>query len=286
MHLLQVKNQAFGIATNISGANIPKGVQGVLGMAGQGLSRFHAKPFWQNLPLNQSLFSIYIRGANHNNHTIPFDGVLSLGNMDHDMFVGPLNYLPTVSANSWSVNFSGINVSNHIIKVATHTKALIDTGTVLIGGPRDAIEDFYRQFDGATEIKSEPGFFSFPCSSTPVVYLAFGNTQYKLKPADLILSEAKYEPDNQDERPDSDDFKCVGSVFATDDGDPWMIGGSFLNNVYTVFNNEDPRQIGFAPLNSRSYKSEVIPVGLPSSATSLLPTHWIFVCLIAVVQLF
>jgi len=282
---LSVEKQVFGIATNISDTNIPKGVQGVMGMAGHGLSHLHTKPFWQNLHLNQSLFSIYLKGAIHDNHTIPSDGILSLGTMDPNMFNGPLNNLPTLSPDSWTINFSGINVSNHIIKMGANTKALIDSGTILIGGPRDAIEEFYRQFKGATEIKNEPGFFSFPCSSTPDVYLAFGNAQYKLKPADLILNEAQYAPDDQDGRPDSDDFKCVGSVFATDPGDPWMIGGSFLKNVYTVFNNEVPRQIGFAPLNARSYESEILPVGLPSSSTSLSPAHWIFVCLITVAQL-
>jgi len=282
---LKVEKQVFGIATNISGTNIPDGVQGVMGMASQGLSQFHNKPFWQNLPLNQSLFSLYLRSADHNRSEPPSsDGVLSLGTMDRNMFSDPLNYLPTANDDAWSVNFSGINVSNHIIQVSADTNALIDSGTVLIGGPRDAIEEFYRQFDGASEIDDEPGFFSFPCVSIPDVHLAFGNAQYQLKPADLILKEARYVPDDQDERPDSDDFKCIGTFFATDPGDSWMIGGTFLKNVYTVF-NQGTRQIGFAPLDTPSYQSKSLPTGLPSGASFLFPTFWLFASFVVIASL-
>ncbi|WFD22122.1 cathepsin D [Malassezia equina] len=283
----KVENQTFGIATNISDANIPQGVQGVMGMAGQRLSRLQATPFWQNLPLNRSIFSIYLKSMNQSGiSAVPSDGILSLGTMNESMIAGPFNNLATVNPDTWSVPFSGINVSNHIVQVPFNTNAVIDSGTIMVGGPRNAIEEFYSQFDGASEIRGEPGFFSFQCASVPQVYLAFGNAQYKLKPADLILSEAQYAPDDRDGQPDSDDFKCVGSFFAMDAGTSWIVGGSFLKNVYTVFNNEMPRQIGFAPLNAKTFESEVLPVGLPSNARLLSPSHWILACFVAALYIF
>lgn len=269
---LQVPGHKFGVATNISGTNIPKGIEGVLGMAGQDISQMQATPLWHSLELSENLFSMYMKGKSQGNlGNSSSDGTLILGAMDPHMFVGPLNQLATTSDDTWTIPFSGINVSNHIIHVPKNTDALIDSGTVLVGGPRSAIEKFYEYFEDAKEIHDQPGFYSFPCSLTPTVYLAFGDSQYKLDSADLLMNDAHYAPDNPHEQPDADDFRCVGTFFAMDaNQESWVIGDAFLKNVYTVFDDGPKRQIGFAPLQVES-QSQMLPTGLPSKALRLAP---------------
>jgi hypothetical protein len=43
---------------------------------------------------------------------------------------------------------------------------------------------------------------------------------------------------------------CVGAIVSMDfpPQDPWLVGDTFLKNVYTIFNQTHPPQVGFATL--------------------------------------
>ena len=73
--------------------------------------------------------------------------------------------------------------------------------------------------------------------------MAFGGKAWPTNPKDMNLGPIS-----------SGSSVCAGAIFALDigggGGDPtWIIGGTFLKNVYSVFRSQ-PAAIGFAELSS------------------------------------
>jgi hypothetical protein len=75
------------------------------------------------------------------------------------------------------------------------------------------------------------------CSTTVTVALSFGGNTWPISPNDFKLTEIS-------------SGQCLGSVFifsATANSPAWIVGDTFLKNVYTVF-RANPASVGFAQL--------------------------------------
>lgn len=118
-------------------------------------------------------------------------------------------------------------------------RAAIDTGTTLVGGPSSIISAMYAQIPG-----SQPGtgqyenYYLYPCSTQVNVTLSFGGRSWPVSSDDFQLMEVS-------------STLCLGAFFELDTrgGTPdWIIGDTFLKNVYTVF-RYNPPSVGFATLS-------------------------------------
>jgi cathepsin D len=125
--------------------------------------------------------------------------------------------------------------------------AAIDTGTTLIGGPTADVTRFYSQIGGQPYPQS-PGYFTYPCNPPPQVSLSFGGQNWSISPDDFLLGQVSTR-------------MCVGSIFAVDlvPSNPtfqpsWIIGDTFLKNVYSVFRSSPP-SVGFAQLSPLAISS-------------------------------
>lgn len=85
------------------------------------------------------------------------------------------------------------------------------------------------------------GYWQYPCSTDVESSLQFGGLSYKLSNADFNLGSFT-----------SDTSMCTGAFYEMDlsSSSPlqWIVGASFLKNVYSAF-RYNPSAIGFAALS-------------------------------------
>lgn len=89
----------------------------------------------------------------------------------------------------------------------------------------------------------------FPCNTDVDVSLTFGGQSWAISPVDFNLG-----------RVDSNG-NCLGGIFSLEAqsssssrgsgpaSPEWIVGDTFLKNVYSVFRYQDPRAVGFAELS-------------------------------------
>jgi cathepsin D len=97
--------------------------------------------------------------------------------------------------------------------------------------------------------------FHLACSTTVNVALSFGGQTWSISPADFKSQQVS---SNQ----------CLGAIFTfgtstANVGPAWVIGDTFLKNVYTVF-RANPASVGFAALASDA-QSLVVQAGVPTA---------------------
>ena len=112
-------------------------------------------------------------------------------------------------------------------------------GLSLMFGPVAGVKAVY-DLAGAQLFDPENGFYSFPCNSPPIIAFNWdGGVNWAISPENISLGETV---------PGSG--QCVGALRALDLGlgkDVWLLGDSFMKNVYTAFSFDDST-VAFAPL--------------------------------------
>ncbi|KZT40650.1 acid protease [Sistotremastrum suecicum HHB10207 ss-3] len=161
---------------------------------------------------------------------------LFLGGVDDKLVGGDFTTVPVTQPGFWQVEMDSANVNGQA--VVQGISAIVDSGTTLIVGDSKRVSEFYNAIEGAKDASATfgPGFFSFPCSSSPSVSLTFGGTAFDFSNT-FSLGPAQ--------QGSSD---CIGGVIASDTGiDGWITGDVFMSNVYTAF-SFDKTTVSFAPL--------------------------------------
>ncbi|KZV73516.1 acid protease [Peniophora sp. CONT] len=253
-----VHSQSFAGVTSISGivANLGSNA-GILGLAFQNIAVSGASPLWETLiaagELSSPEMSFYIkRYASIATSPTQLDpgGTFTLGGTNSSFFKGDIEFNafpPHVIPSAWMQLVSGMTVNGQQVDLANvpNNYAIIDTGTSLLGGPAAAVEAFWTQIDGAFALGgTNLGYWIYPCATEIDVTLAFGGTAWPISSGDMNSGQYGPVPGY-----------CVGSFFDITFGnapDPdsasWIIGDTFLKNVYTVLRAGDNPAIGFAQL--------------------------------------
>ncbi|KAI0335064.1 acid protease [Cubamyces sp. BRFM 1775] len=269
-----VNPQTFLLAEQMTSGLLDGDVSGIMGLAFEALASTNAVPFWQALA-NGGQFAtpeISFWLARHLDDVNPPDeqagGVMTLGGTNSTLFTGDIEFIPLTTTTGgptfWMLEMSGATVQGKTVSIPTGDAALsaIDTGTTLIGGPSDAVRAIYEAIPGSAEVPSMQGFFQYPCSTDVQVSLAFGGKSWPISSADMNLGRISAS-------------MCVGGIFdlslgsdvSGGGGNPvWVVGDTFLKNVYSVFRS-NPAAVGFAQLSDAAGGSSGTPTNIPGSAT-------------------
>lgn len=116
--------------------------------------------------------------------------------------------------------------------------SVIDTGTTLIVAYAPQVRQFYAAIPGSKDASATfaQGFYTFPCASTQRVSLTFGGKAFSIDPDLFNLGRlSARSPD------------CVGAIVAASGISFWVVGDTFLQNVYSTFDLGNNR-VGFATL--------------------------------------
>uniref|UniRef100_A0A0M3K6X3 Aspartic protease 3 (inferred by orthology to a C. elegans protein) n=1 Tax=Anisakis simplex TaxID=6269 RepID=A0A0M3K6X3_ANISI len=146
---------------------------------------------------------------------------------------GQLVWVPLLVQSYWLIQLDAVTVNG--VVVSNSIGAAVDTGTSLIIGPTNAINQLFSQI-GVSQ--GNDGNNNLDCSlqnSLPDVVFTFAGMDFILSSSDYIIQ--------------FDDGTCT---VAFDGGDPtastgpiWILGDAFIGRFYTVFDRGNA-QVGFA----------------------------------------
>jgi len=202
-----------------------------------------------------------------------------MGTTNSSLYTGQIDYQSLESVDSsnpsyWSLPLRSLSVNSASVSLPSGSSPLaaIDTGTTLLGGPATEVAALYALIpNSAPGTGLYQGYYTYPCSTSVNVALSFGGQTWSITPSDFQLSQIS-------------NSQCLGSIFIFSAGDPnsisngpsWVIGDTFLKNVYSVF-RANPASIGFAALASDA-QALVTQQGLPTPtigyvSASVTSTH-------------
>jgi cathepsin D len=176
---------------------------------------------------------------------------LTCSGVDESRFTGEINYIPKLGGNAnftshWAVPLDSISLKGKPLDfVKPGTPAILDTGATLLLGPEADVEKFYSSIPGADKdflfsLLSGTTVYSIPCNTTSATFdLSFkiGGIDYPIHESDFYFLKAPLNTGGS---------FCIGSVMGSA-LDFWLLGDTFLKNVYSVYRLEPP-SVGFAKL--------------------------------------
>ncbi|KAJ7489164.1 acid protease [Mycena latifolia] len=250
MGSFSTSSQGFLLVEDLTDGLVTGSVSGLIGLAFQGLSETQAVPFWQALINNNQLTSPEMafqltRSQSDNDEP---GGTFTLGGTNSSLFTGNIEFINLVDSSTptfWLLSVSAVTVQGKPVSISTGNSALaaIDTGTTALGGPTDAVEAIWAAVPGASS--AGQGFFQFPCSTSVQITLSFGGKAWPINSDDINLGQIE-----------EGSSMCVGAIFdltggsdAASGAPSWVVGDTFLKNVYSVF-RQNPMSVGFAQLAS------------------------------------
>lgn len=230
---------------------------GIMGLGFQAIASTQALPFWQGLLNGNQLSSpemsfALARLVNVNN--VPTEapgGTFTLGGTNTSLYTGDIEFLDLAGSPSfWLLSLKSLTLGGNALPIATGNSALsaIDTGTTLIGGPTADVAAFWKAVPNSAPVQGMDGLFSFPCSTQLDVAMSFGGKTWPISSLDMNLGAI----------PEASD-QCLGGIFdlsqgsnaGSGNGPSWVVGDTFLKNVYSVF-RASPPSVGFAQLSNGS----------------------------------
>ncbi|KAF8504113.1 aspartic peptidase domain-containing protein [Gautieria morchelliformis] len=263
------QSQTFLVAQEVSSGLLTGTLSGLLGLGFKSIANTGATPFVQGLAssssFSQPLMSFYLeRHINDSGAAArAAGGVLTLGNTNSSLFTGTIDFVnipATVTPGFWLLPVTGVTAQGTAVSLPSQSQlAAIDTGTTLIGGPTAAVAALYTNIPGAQQgTGSLQGYYTFPCSTVVNISMSFGGAHsWPINPVDFKLEAST-----------GGKTVCIGAVFDLSGGTStspgssppnkrqlnpstnpdWIVGDTFLKNVYSVF-RYDPPSVGFAQLN-------------------------------------
>jgi cathepsin D len=274
-----VNPQTFVAVDELSSGLVDGELNGIMGLAFEGIANTQAVPFWQAI-INDNLltnpeFSFFITRFVNNQNAKPEEpgGVLTMGGTNSTLYQGNIDYqsfTPGAGGGTfWLQTISGVTVNGKTVGVGSETLAAIDTGTTLIGAPTAAVNAIWGAVSGAEPLTGNfTGFYSFPCNTQLSIAISFGGPAWPISINDLNIGTVS-------------SGQCLGAIFDITAGSTvkpttgtpqWIVGDTFLKNVYSVFRSNPPA-VGFAQLSAvaGSSGSPSTVIGSPQ-ATSGGPT--------------
>jgi cathepsin D len=224
-----------------------------------------------------------------------------MGGLNHSLYTGEIDYisLPTLGSywqlpltSLWRSSlyllidflYLGLTVGNVSIPLPSGSDSYgaIDTGTTLIGGPPALIDQIAAQVPGSTPgtgdykdyffyrtlpsthyaIPIDPfDWLSSACDSAVPVSISFGGRAWTISPRDFRLLRLRT-------------GNCVSAFFRlsiSGSAPKFIIGGTFLKTVYSVFQYEPP-MVGFADLSTIALGLSAVgqPLPTPSLGASII----------------
>jgi hypothetical protein len=244
-----IPNQIFATCDTVSQGLLMNPVSGLMGLGWKQIASSGATPFWQTLAESGQwdqpamAFQLTRYGDNPQAEALEPGGSFTMGFLNNSLYTGDIDFqnIPSGQESYWILPMTGITVQGNNVAVPTGPASFsaIDTGTTLVGGPSAAIAAIYAQIPGSSPGSGDSeGFYTYPCDTSVDVSLTFGGKSWPISPADFKMTQLN-------------SGLCVGAFFALQTGGSapnWIVGDTFLKNVYSVF-RFNPPSVGFAALS-------------------------------------
>lgn len=278
-----MKGQTFAAATNSTDV-VSGDISGLLGLGWQGLATSKAVPLLQGLSesglLPENMISFAFTRFVHDDAAlteIEPGGFATVGGTNSSLYDGDISWNSLINPTSptyWLITMQAVTIQGSSASLSG-TTCVIDSGTSLIAGPAPDVLSIYTSIPGSQEttVSGQAGYYAFPCATEVTASITFGGVEYSISSDDFNAGPSEF----------SSSY-CIGAffVFASATAEAsWIIGDSFLKNVYTSFRFSPDPAVGFAQLSiaasnlgGSSGGQSVIPLDSnpSSSASSSAPT--------------
>jgi hypothetical protein len=158
------------------------------------------------------------------------NGEINFGAPDTSKYSGSLSYTAlSSSGGDWVIAADGVGVNGKSAGI-TGRSAYIDTGTSYIFIPPDDASALHGLISGS-QLSTDGKTWYVPCTTTSAVQFTFSGVNYSVPSEDWVGGK-------------SGGSLCTSNIFpGTPVGDNWLLGDTFIKNVYTVFDS-DKKRIG------------------------------------------
>ena len=197
-----------------------------------------------NPDFNNAVFSFWLgRGAGGTPEgIIDFGGLLTIGGSDENYYSGDITWLPIVKpAAYWQFAVDGVSCGDTQVDMKDSI-AIADTGTSLLYGPRDPVDQLVKAM-GLTDADENQGGYMVECDkvkSMPSIAFKLAGKDFEVEAEHLFLPIGE----------DGGKSYCMFGIQA----DPgledashsyWLLGDVFLGKFYSVWDVAN-QKIGFA----------------------------------------
>ncbi|KAJ3497995.1 hypothetical protein NLG97_g1473 [Lecanicillium saksenae] len=238
----------FGLASTTSDEFKDFAFDGILGLSmGSGASDNFLNTLASSGAVKSTVFGVALSRAADGGTS----GEIKFGGINPAKHTGDIKYSPVASTSGdWAINLDDMSY-NGKKSGAGGKLAYIDTGTTYIFGPASLTDKIHNVIDGA---KKDGQYYEVPCDSSKPITLTFSGVDYQIAAKDWVA-------------PKNGDGKCFSNIYAQEVvKDSWLMGATFLKNVYAVF-DKDGKRIGFAPAAGSSGSSSSSSSATPSSSS-------------------
>ncbi|TCD70576.1 Type I transmembrane sorting receptor [Steccherinum ochraceum] len=229
---VKATSQTFSAVTTLSDMFSGDPADGILGLAFQDISNLNAAPFIQNAfakkAISSESFAFKLASSGSS---------LYIGGSDKTKYTGSVEFHKVTNGGFWQATGAEATVNGK--SAGSGFDTIIDSGTTIMYGPPAAIKTFYKSVPGAKLFDSQNGYYSFSCDSIPEVAFSWGGKSWTITADNFNLGETE-----------QGSGQCVGALAGQDLGlgdNVWLLGDSFMKNVYTVF-DFGQNAVGFAAL--------------------------------------
>merc|ERR1711981_1502167 len=170
-------------------------------------------------------------------------GELVFGGIDKNHYTGDLVDVPLISESYWEVSLDAMKFGGSAV-ISSPQKAIIDSGTSLLAGPKDTVAALAKQV-GATSIAGKE--YVIDCSkksSLPDLEVTLGGKAFTLSADDYVLSVSG---------------QCLFAFIGLDVPPPrgplWIMGDVFMRKYYCVFDYGN-KKMRIAPVAKKTAKKQ------------------------------
>lgn len=90
----------------------------------------------------------------------------------------------------WTIPLDSVSVNGKKVG-RSNVGAVIDTGTTIVLGPKEDVDDLFAEVPGSNAIRynNDLWVYTVPCDIKTPIALTFGGTAYTIRPQDIVWQE-------------------------------------------------------------------------------------------------
>mmetsp|Transcript_50225 Transcript_50225/g.99226 ORF Transcript_50225/g.99226 Transcript_50225/m.99226 type:complete len:395 (-) Transcript_50225:261-1445(-) len=194
---------------------------GLLGLGFKTISQYNIPtPFEAMVDqklIDEPVFAFYLQSDSSKK------GELVFGGIDRNHFTGSLVNVPLTSETYWQVSLDSMKFGGDAV-VSSPSKAIIDSGTSLLAGPKEQVEALAKKVGALSLLGKEYIINCSLKSSLPELSLTLGGHEFTLTADDYVLELSG---------------QCLFAFTGIDVPEPrgplWIMGDIFMRKYYCVF---------------------------------------------------
>lgn len=245
---IDVKGQLFAEVSKVSFGPLNLAFaagkfDGLLGLGFKTISQYQIPtPFEAMIDqklISEPVFAFYLQ------KDASVQGELVFGGIDQSHYTGELVNVPLTSETYWEVSLDSMKYGSSTV-VSSAQKAIIDSGTSLLAGPKEQVSALAQQAGAKLVLGKE---YTIDCSKTaslPNLDITLGGKSFTLTPDDYVLSVSG---------------QCLFAFMPIDVPAPrgplWIMGDIFMKKFYCIFDYGN-KQMRIAPVAKSAKRSELV----------------------------